>query len=53
AGALAVTGGLYGSLAFDTPSGPSVVVAALALFLLSLPSYPALFRRADSGSSTS
>lgn len=53
AGALAVTGGLYGSLAFDTPSGPSVVVAALALFLLSLPSYPALFRRANSGSSTS
>lgn len=52
AGALAVGGGLYGSLAFDTPSGPSVVVAALALFLLSLPSYPALFRRTDSGSST-
>ena len=52
AGALAVTGGLYGSLAFDTPSGPSVVVAALALFLLSLPAYPALLGRDDSGSRT-
>ena len=31
----------------------SIVVAATGLFLLSLPSYPALFRRADSGSSTS
>src|SRR5690606_18180222 len=35
-GALAVSGGLYGSLGFDTPSGPSIVVAALALFLVSL-----------------
>jgi zinc transport system permease protein len=35
-GALAVTGGLYGSLGFDTPSGPSIVVAALALFLVCL-----------------
>ena len=35
-GALAVGLGLYGSLEFDTPSGPSVVVAALALFLVSL-----------------
>jgi zinc transport system permease protein len=34
-GALAVTGGLYGSLSFDTPSGPSIVVAALILFALS------------------
>ena len=50
AGALAVAGGLYGSLAFDTPSGPSIVVAALGLFLLALPPYPALFRRAASGS---
>jgi zinc transport system permease protein len=33
AGALAVAGGLYGSLRFDTPSGPSIVVAALALFV--------------------
>ena len=34
-GAAAVTGGLHGSLAWDTPSGPSIVVAALALFTLS------------------
>ncbi|MCV0394206.1 MAG: metal ABC transporter permease [Rhizobiaceae bacterium] len=36
-GIAAVTGGLYGSLAFDTPSGPSIVVAALVLFAASLP----------------
>ncbi|MBP1849958.1 iron chelate uptake ABC transporter family permease subunit [Rhizobium halophytocola] len=35
-GALAAVGGLFGSLEFDTPSGPSVVVAALVLFLLTL-----------------
>ncbi len=33
AGVLAVVAGLYGSLTFDTPSGPSIVVAALILFL--------------------
>jgi zinc transport system permease protein len=37
-GALAVALGLTASLQWDTPSGPSVVVAALALFLLSLAS---------------
>jgi zinc transport system permease protein len=36
-GILAVCGGLYGSLAFDTPSGPSIVTAATALFALLLP----------------
>ena len=36
-GALAVTGGLYGSLAFDIPSGPSIVTVAFLLFVLSLP----------------
>jgi len=35
-GALAVAGGLFGSLRFDTPSGPSIVVAALCLFLVSI-----------------
>ena len=50
AGMAAVIGGLYGSLRFDTPSGPSIVVAALGLFLASLPPYPALFRRAAPGS---
>ena len=36
AGTLAVVGGLSASLHFDTPSGPSIVVAALCLFLVSL-----------------
>jgi len=35
-GIAAVIAGLYGSLNFDTPSGPSIVVAALLLFLASL-----------------
>lgn len=35
-GCLSVLGGLFGSLNWDTPSGPSIVVGALALFLLSL-----------------
>ncbi len=35
-GALAVAGGLFGSLRFDTPSGPSIVVAALLLFIVSI-----------------
>ncbi len=35
-GAGAVAGGLFGSLHLDTPAGPSIVVAALCLFLLSL-----------------
>ncbi len=36
AGAAAVVGGLYASLHYDTPSGPSIVVAAMALFIISL-----------------
>lgn len=36
AGVLAVCGGLFGSLQYDTPSGPSIVVAALVLFLLAM-----------------
>jgi len=35
-GVLAVLGGLGGSLHWDTPSGPSIVVAATVLFLFSL-----------------
>lgn len=35
-GLLSVSGGLSGSLAWDTPSGPSIVAAALGLFLISL-----------------
>jgi zinc transport system permease protein len=34
-GAVAVGAGIYASLSFDTPSGPSVVVAAATLFALS------------------
>lgn len=33
-GCLAVGGGLYGSYRWDTPAGPSIVVAACAVFLL-------------------
>ncbi|MCB1384034.1 MAG: metal ABC transporter permease [Notoacmeibacter sp.] len=43
AGAVAVVAGLTGSLTWDTPSGPSIVVAALVLFLVSL--VPAGFAR--------
>ena len=35
-GAVAVVGGLYGSLTWDTPSGPSIAVAATLIFLVSL-----------------
>ena len=34
AGVAAVIAGLFGSLQWDTPSGPSIVVAALVIFLL-------------------
>jgi zinc transport system permease protein len=44
-GAGAVVLGLFGSLEVDTPSGPSVVVAALFLFLISLLRLPAPSRR--------
>ena len=35
-GVVAVLGGLFGSLEWDTPTGPSIVVAASLLFLLSV-----------------
>jgi zinc transport system permease protein len=35
-GAVSVVAGLFGSLRYDTPSGPSIVVAALILFVASL-----------------
>jgi len=48
AGTLAVIAGLFGSLQWDTPSGPSIVVAALLLFLLSIsPVSSALKRRQE------
>jgi len=48
-GAVAVAAGLFSSLEFDTPSGPSIVVAALVVFLLSLAMSGAIavVRRAD------
>lgn len=36
AGGASVIGGLYASLNYDTPSGPSIVVAAMVLFVASL-----------------
>ena len=33
-GGLAVAGGLYGSLIWDSPAGPSIVVAAMLLFMV-------------------
>jgi zinc transport system permease protein len=35
-GVVAVIGGLFGSLEWDTPAGPSIVVAALGLFIASI-----------------
>ncbi|MCK5518247.1 MAG: metal ABC transporter permease, partial [Alphaproteobacteria bacterium] len=36
-GVLSVCGGLYGSLCFDFPPGPSIVVTATTIFALLLP----------------
>ncbi|MEM8877083.1 MAG: metal ABC transporter permease [Pseudomonadota bacterium] len=44
-GVAAVIAGLFGSLEWDTPSGPSIVVAALALFLISLFPFQRLVQR--------
>lgn len=48
-GALAAVGGLYGSLLADTPSGPSIVVAALLLFVIALLPWPGLAERSPRG----
>jgi zinc transport system permease protein len=42
AGALAVLGGIAGSLQWDTPAGPSIVLAAAVLFGLAMAAGPAL-----------
>lgn len=44
-GAFAVVAGLFGSLQYDTPSGPSIVVAAVIFFALSLLPWQKLKRR--------
>ncbi|MEP3049301.1 MAG: metal ABC transporter permease [Roseibium sp.] len=49
-GIAAVVGGLYGSLNYDTPSGPSIVVAAMVLFALSLLPLSRLLNRVSSKS---
>jgi zinc transport system permease protein len=41
-GGLAVIAGLFASLAIDTPSGPSIVIAAAALFAVVLLPWPML-----------
>ncbi|MFB4376655.1 zinc ABC transporter permease subunit ZnuB [Agrobacterium tumefaciens] len=48
-GAVAVVGGLFGSLSYDTPSGPSIVVAAVILFVISLLPAPGFSRAANEG----
>lgn len=35
-GAISVVAGLFGSLAWDTPSGPTIIVAALGFFIVGL-----------------
>jgi len=42
-GVLAVFGGLFGSLQLDTPSGPSIVVTSLVMFLATLLPVAAVF----------
>jgi len=44
-GVIAVIAGLVGSLRLDTPAGPSIVVAALLLFLISLSPLASTLRR--------
>jgi len=44
AGCIAVAGGLAGSLAWDLPAGPAIVVAASILFVLAVPFRPAAAR---------
>ena len=51
-GVLAVLLGMYGSMQFDTPSGPSIVTAASFLFLLLFPSLKLLKRMKPNNSSS-
>ena len=48
-GVLAVLVGLNGSLRFDTPAGPSIVVAAMVCFILSLLPIPRIFAKIKNG----
>jgi zinc transport system permease protein len=51
-GVAAVVGGLFGSLEWDTPAGPSIVVAALALFIISVLPLPKQSKVPDEINST-
>ncbi len=44
-GVVAVFGGLFGSLEWDTPAGPSIVVAALGVFIVSVLPMPAILKK--------
>ncbi|MDD9908336.1 MAG: metal ABC transporter permease [Ahrensia sp.] len=50
-GVAAVVSGLFGSLEWDSPAGPSIVVAALFLFLISILPLPTALRRQQKASS--
>ncbi len=52
-GAAAVIAGLLSSLKLDTPSGPSIVVAAFVLFLIAMSPLATLFTAMKSGKSPS
>ena len=47
-GIIAVVGGIYGSIQFDTPSSPSIVAAAAALFVILFPISGYLLKRTNS-----
>ena len=49
-GVVSVAGGLGGSFRFDTPSGPSIVVAALLIFLVTLSPLVEFFKKLTSKS---
>ncbi|TYC63370.1 hypothetical protein FMN50_03255 [Rhodobacterales bacterium] len=51
-GAASVVGGLFASLNYDTPSGPSIVVAAMVLFVLSLVPAGRIVTRMKAGTAT-
>ncbi|MDA7948402.1 MAG: metal ABC transporter permease [Hyphomicrobiaceae bacterium] len=52
-GVVSVIAGLYGSLQWDTPSGPSIVVAALALFVFSVSPVAVFLTRRRTGQAVS
>ncbi|MBD8892767.1 metal ABC transporter permease [Roseibium litorale] len=51
-GCVAVVAGLFGSLKWDSPSGPSIVVAAMGIFIVSLAPWERLLAKRDFKRST-